>query len=179
MQQTEAVKASKEWKKRSIVKDFKDSAIERISKEWMLITAGNKDDYNTMTASWGGIGYLWERSVAFIFVRPTRYTYDFMEKNVRFTLTFFDKSLKNRVHKICGSKSGRNIDKAKEAEISPIYFDNDTISFEEAKEIIICKKIYIGDFMPENFIDKSINNLYPAKDYHRIYIGEIEKFYQK
>jgi flavin reductase (DIM6/NTAB) family NADH-FMN oxidoreductase RutF len=179
MQQTEAIKVSKEWKKRDIIKDFEGSAIERISKEWMLITAGVKNDYNTMTASWGGIGYLWERSVVFIFVRPTRYTYDFIEKSTHFTLTFFDKSLKNSVHKICGSKSGRNIDKAKEAKITPIYFDNDVISFEEAKEIIVCKKVYIGDFKPENFADKNIDSLYPNKDYHRVYIGEIEKFYQK
>ncbi|MDR1008158.1 MAG: flavin reductase [Campylobacteraceae bacterium] len=179
MQQTEAIKASTEWKKRSIVKDFTGSVIERISKEWMLITSGVKSDYNTMTASWGSVGYLWERSVVFIFVRPTRHTYSFMGKNEHFTLTFFDKQLKSSVHKICGSKSGRDIDKAKEAEITPIYFDDDVISFEEAKEIIVCKKIYISDFKPENFADKNIDNLYPAKDYHRIYIGEIEKFYQK
>ncbi|MDR0407891.1 MAG: flavin reductase [Campylobacteraceae bacterium] len=179
MQQTKAIKASKLWKESNITSDFEGSVITKISKEWIAISAGTKDNYNTMTASWGTIGYLWERNVAIVYVRPTRHTYDFMEKSNCFTLTFFDKSLKNRVHKIFGSKSGRNTDKAKEANITPIYFDEDIISFEEAKEIIVCKKLYFSDFNPQNFLNKTIDNLYPAKDYHRIYIGEIEKFYKK
>ncbi|MDR1285946.1 MAG: flavin reductase [Campylobacteraceae bacterium] len=179
MQQTKAIKASKLWKEKNIVTDFEGSMITKISKEWMAVSAGTKDDYNTMTASWGVVGYLWEKNIAIAYVRPTRHTYDFMEKSDRFTLTFFDKSLKSKVHKIFGSKSGRDTDKAKEANVTPIYFDENVISFEEAKEIIVCKKIYFSDFNPKNFVDKSIDNLYPAKDYHRVYIGEIEKFYKK
>ncbi|MDR3345765.1 MAG: flavin reductase [Campylobacteraceae bacterium] len=179
MQQTKAIKASKLWKIKKIVADFEGSPIEKISRDWALITAGSAEDYNTMTASWGGIGYLWERSVAIVFIRPTRRTYEFAQNSARFTLTFFDKSFKSRVHKVCGNKSGRDIDKAKEAEITPIYFGEDIVSFEEAREIIVCKKIYFEDFKPSNFIDKGIDDFYPSKDYHRIYIGEIEKFYKK
>ncbi|MDR1976457.1 MAG: flavin reductase [Campylobacteraceae bacterium] len=179
MQQTKAVKASREWKKASIVKDFEGSAIERISKEWMLVTAGDKDNYNTMTASWGGVGYLWERAVVFAFVRPSRYTYEFMEKSDRFTLTFFDKSLKAKVHKICGSESGRDIDKPKATGITPIHFDDDTISFKEASAVIICKKLYFDDFKPANFLDREIEKFYQQQNYHRIYVGEVERFYKK
>jgi hypothetical protein len=179
MQQTKAVKASNLWKEKDITSDFEGSSIKKISKEWIALTAGTKDNYNAMTASWGSIGYLWEKNIAMVFVRPTRYTYDFMEKSDYFTLTFFDKSLKSKIHKIFGNKSGRNINKAKEANVTPIYFDKNIISFEEAKEIVVCKKIYFEDFKPNNFLDKNIDDFYPIKDYHRIYIGQIEKFYKK
>ncbi|MDR3178423.1 MAG: hypothetical protein LBT96_05515 [Campylobacteraceae bacterium] len=179
MQQTKAIKASKLWKEKDIIADFGGSPIEKISKEWIALSAGTRDDYNTMTASWGGVGYLWERSVAIVYVRPTRHTYNFTEKSDYFTLTFFDKTLKAKVHKIFGNKSGRDTDKAKEANVTPIYFDENIVGYEEAKEIIVCKKIYFGDFNPNNFLDKNINDFYPAKDYHRVYIGEIKKFYKK
>jgi flavin reductase (DIM6/NTAB) family NADH-FMN oxidoreductase RutF len=179
MQQTKVIKASKLWKKGDIIAAFDGSPIKKISQEWLALSAGTKDEYNVMTASWGGAGYLWERSVAIVYVRPTRYTYDFMEKSDFFALTFFDKSLKAKVHKIFGSKSGRDIDKAELAGVTPIYFDENVIGFEEAKETIVCKKIYFDDFNPRNFLDKEINNLYLAKDYHRIYIGEIKRFYKK
>ncbi|MDR1461197.1 MAG: hypothetical protein LBI78_06080 [Campylobacteraceae bacterium] len=179
MQQTKAIKASKLWEEKNIATDFEGSVFTKISKEWIAISAGTKDDYNTMTASWGAIGHLWERNIAIVYVRPTRHTCDFIEKSAHFTLTFFDKSFKSKVHKVFGNKSGRDTDKARTANVTPIYFDEDIISFEEAKEIVVCKKIYFGAFDPKNFIDKSINDLYPLKDYHRVYMGEIEKFYKK
>ncbi|GHS88413.1 flavin reductase [Campylobacterota bacterium] len=179
MRQTPAIKASELWQERDITLDFEGSPINKISKDWLLITAGGKDSYNTMTASWGSIGYLWERKVAFVFVRPTRYTFEFIEKYDRFTMSFFDKAIKTKVHKICGSKSGRDIDKAKEAGITPIYFGEDIVSFDESREIVVCKKIYFDDFKPSNFLDENIDDMYPLKDYHRIYIGEIERFYKK
>ncbi|MDR2100301.1 MAG: hypothetical protein LBP40_05715 [Campylobacteraceae bacterium] len=179
MQQTKAIKASNLWKEKDIITDFDGSFIKKISQEWTAISAGTKESYNTMTASWGGIGYLWQRDVAIVYVRPTRFTYDFTEKSDYFTLTFFDQKLKAKVHKIFGNKSGRDTNKAKEANLTPIYFDENIISFEEAKEVIVCKKIYFDDFKPNNFLDKTINDMYPAKDYHRVYIGEIKKFYKK
>jgi flavin reductase (DIM6/NTAB) family NADH-FMN oxidoreductase RutF len=177
MQQTKAIKASALWKKRDITAE--GLFIKKISQEWAALSVGTKEDYNVMTVSWGAIGYLWQRNVVIVYVRPTRRTYAFMEQSDYFTLTFFDKSLKSKIHKIFGNKSGRDTDKAKEAGVTPIYFDEDTITFEEAAEAIVCKKIYFGDFNPNNFLDTDINDLYPAKDYHRVYIGEIEKFYKK
>ncbi|MDR2342288.1 MAG: hypothetical protein LBD84_04540 [Campylobacteraceae bacterium] len=179
MQQTKAIKASNLWKEKDITTDFNDSPIKKISQEWIALSAGTKDNFNTMTASWGAIGYLWQKNIAIVYVRPTRYTYDFIEKSDYFTLTFFDKILKAKVHKVFGSKSGQDTNKAKEANVTPIYFDENIISFEEAKEIIVCKKIYFGDFNPDNFLEKDIHDLYPTKDYHRVYIGEIKKFYKK
>ena len=95
------------------IKDLSENFFEVIGKEWMLVTAGNKDHFNTMTASWGGIGFLWNKPVVYIFIRPERYTFEFIEKSEYFTLSFLGEE--NRaIHKICGSKSGREVDKVKE-----------------------------------------------------------------
>ena len=95
------------------VNELTDNLFETISKEWMLVTAGTKDKFNTMTANWGGAGFLWNRPVAFIFIRPERYTFDFIEQNDYLTLSFLGEEHKE-IHKICGSKSGRDMDKVKE-----------------------------------------------------------------
>ena len=88
------------------VKDLKENFFEAIGKEWMLVTAGTKEKFNTMTASWGGIGWLWNKPVAFVFVRPERYTYEFIEKSDYLTLSFLGEANK-KIHAVCGSKSGR------------------------------------------------------------------------
>ena len=93
-------------KKSNIERLAAENAFELIGKEWMLITAGTPEKFNTMTASWGGIGYLWNRPVAFIFVRPERYTYEFIENQEQVTLAFLGNE-NRQVHSICGSKSGR------------------------------------------------------------------------
>ncbi len=155
------------------VKDFNDNIFKLIGDEWMLITSGNKNKYNTMTASWGGAGVLWNKNVTFSFVRPQRYTFEFMESNDYYTLSFYDKKYKNAL-KLCGSVSGRDVDKVKKIGFCEV-FDNDSIYFNEAKLVIICKKIY-GQFLdPACFIDKSICGLYKNEDYHKLFIGEIVK----
>ena len=63
------------------IKDLSENFFEVIGKEWMLVTAGSKEHFNTMTASWGGIGWLWNKPVVFVFIRSERYTYEFMEEN--------------------------------------------------------------------------------------------------
>ena len=83
-----------------------------IDKEWMLITAGDAEKCNTMTASWGGLGELWKKYVSFIFIRPQRYTLEFIEKKDYYSLCFFDKEFKSALS-YCGAKSGRDVDKIK------------------------------------------------------------------
>ena len=100
------------------VKDLKENFFEAIGKEWMLVTAGTKEKFNTMTASWGGIGWVWNKPVAFVFIRPERYTYEFVEENDHLTLSFLGEENK-KIHAVCGSKSGRNIDKVKETGLKP------------------------------------------------------------
>ncbi len=149
------------------------NAFSRIGREWMLITAGTAQDWNTMTASWGGLGVLWNKNVAFCFVRPTRHTWSFMERESRFTLSFFAEEYRGALE-FCGARSGRDTDKASGAGLDPIVFDDGALSFAQAKEVLVCRKLYSQDFDPTLFKDPGIEANYPKKDYHRMYIGEIE-----
>ena len=136
------------------IKDTSFPVFKFIGDEWMLITSGDKDSFNTMTASWGGIGVLWNKPVAFSFIRPQRYTFDFVEKNEYFTLSFFNDDMKSALT-LCGSKSGRDIDKVKQAELIP-KFNLNVPYFEKAKMVLLCRKLY-GQFMtPESFIPSVI-----------------------
>lgn len=150
----------------------------RIGKEWMLITSGDKDNWNTMTASWGGMGVIWHKNVSFVFVRYSRYTYEYMEKNNTFTLSFFPKSYKE-VLSYCGSHSGRDVDKAAETGLSPFPVTETSVSFKQAQLILVCNKLYAGGINPEDFIDPAVHDNYKTKDYHKMYIGEIEKIFNK
>ena len=98
--------------------EIKENAIKLIGKDWALITAGDESGYNTMTASWGGLGQLWNKDVCFIFIRPQRYTYEFIEKNELFTMSFYPEEYRKALS-FCGTKSGRDYDKAKETGLTP------------------------------------------------------------
>ncbi len=151
---------------------------EIIGKEWMLITAGNINNYNTMTASWGGLGVLWNYNVVTCYVRPQRHTFKFTEEFEFFTLSFFPAEYKKALS-YCGSHSGKDVDKAKETGLIPIATEN-SVAFKQAKLIIECRKLYTDSFSPDNFIDKLlINKNYPNSDFHKIYIGEITSFLKK
>lgn len=160
------------------IDDVKKSATKLIGKDWMLLTAGNEECFNTMTASWGGIGVLWYKPIVIIFVRPTRYTYEFLEKEDYFTASFFDEKHRSALH-ICGAVSGRKVDKMQETGLTPVASEHGNVYFNEAKMVIECKKIYFGDLNPDNFIDSKVDEFYPHKDYHRMYIGEIVNVFSK
>lgn len=149
-----------------------------IGKDWMLVTAGNENGWNTMTASWGFMGVMWGKNVATAVIRPQRYTKEFIDKSDYFTLSFFDESSK-KVLTYCGSHSGRDVDKAKETGLTPIFEDGITM-FKEAKTVIVCRKLYVQNMVPESFIENDINEKwYANKDYHIQYIGEIVAVYVK
>lgn len=145
-----------------------------IGKEWMLITAGNKEKFNTMTANWGGIGYLWNKPVVFIFVRPERYTFEFVEKNAFFTLSFLGEEHKE-IHKICGSKSGKDTDKIKTSGLIPIFNESENIFFEQARLSLECKKLYSDSIKENNFTDLDLfEKWYTTKgNPHKMYVAEI------
>ncbi|PWM47069.1 MAG: flavin reductase [Clostridiales bacterium] len=155
-----------------------ENLIKLISKDWMLISAGNKDKWNTMTASWGGTGFIWNMPVTCAVIRPQRYTIEFVEQNNTYSLCFFDESYKKMLG-VAGSKSGRDINKMTELGLTPVFEDG-TVWFKEASIVLICSKKYIDNIKPENFIDKSIiNDFYPQNDFHKAFIGKIEKVYMK
>ena len=146
-----------------------------IGKDLMLITAQKEGKINTMTAGWGCLGYLWRRPVCICYVRPQRYTYEFTEAAEGLSLTFFDESYRDMLH-FCGTASGRDCDKIARAGLTPVIDETTGIPyFEEARLTLLCKKLYIEDLKEENFLDKSLLANYPAGDFHRAYICEIEK----
>ncbi len=160
-------------KKEINVRELKDNFVKMISNDWALLTAGTFDDFNTMTVSWGGVGELWNKDVCFVFVRPQRYTYEFMEKNDYFALSFFGGDYKKELG-ICGSKSGKDIDKIVETGLTPVNYDN-AVGFNEAKVNVVLKKLAYQDMKPEGFLDESIMKNYANNDFHRVYVGEIVK----
>lgn len=153
------------------IKDLKESAVSLFDDRWALLTAGDAESYNTMTVSWGMMGELWNKDVCTVFVRPQRYTYEFMEKNDGFTLSFFSDEYKKALS-FCGSKSGRDYDKAKETGLTP-FEGEQGVAFEQAELIINCRKLYVQDMKEECFLDKSIVEKCYNGDFHRIYVGEV------
>jgi len=149
-----------------------ENAFRLIGKDWMLITAGKRGDYNTMTASWGGLGILWHKPVAFCFVRPNRHTYGFMERYDYYTLSVYPEEFRKTLE-FCGAKSGRNVDKIKETGLVPVSGVTGAVYFEQARLVLECRKIYHHDIDPQRFLDPGIHQNYPIKDYHRMYVGEV------
>jgi flavin reductase (DIM6/NTAB) family NADH-FMN oxidoreductase RutF len=146
--------------------------IKLMGDDWFLLTAGNLKSWNTMTAAWGGLGYLWERPVAFGFVRPQRHTFQFTERSSHFTFSFFDRKHRKTLE-FCGSHSGRDCDKAAGTGLTPVGTKKGNVYFREARLVIECKKIYWQDIDPKHFLDTRLGKIYPQRDYHRMYVGEI------
>lgn len=156
------------------IEELQFNPFTKIGKEWLLITAGNSDKFNTMTASWGGVGVYWSKNVVTTYIRPQRYTKEFVDNNDTFTIAFFDEKYREALN-ICGTISGRDTNKVEKAELTP-YFIDDTVAFEEANMIMVCKKLYHDTMPPENFDAKENDEKwYPKKDYHTMYISEVVK----
>ncbi len=162
--------------KKISVSELKDNMFDAIGKEWMLVTAGTPEKFNMMTASWGGTGILWGKPVAFIFIRPERYTYEFIEKGDTLTLSFLGEAHRD-IHKICGSQSGRDIDKVAASGLKPYVTENGNIAYEQARLILECKKLYADFIDADNFVDKLLISRWYGEGYggfHKMYILEIQ-----
>ena len=159
------------------IKTLEFNPFKRIARDWCLITAGQKGSFNTMTASWGGVGILWNKEVATCYIRPQRYTKEFVDREELFTLSFFPDGCRKALN-LCGTVSGRDHDKPAEAGITPVFSDG-TVWFEEANLVLVCRKLYAQPMTEESFADKKVlSQNYPAMDLHTIYIGEIVKAYK-
>lgn len=156
-------------------KEFSPRIFNLWANQWMLLTSGDFDTghYNTMTVAWGSIGQMWNKPFVQVVVRPTRYTYEFMEKYNTFTLCAFPKKYKSALN-LLGTKSGKDGDKIAESKLNPIKSKLvASPSFAEAELIIECRKIYWDDFEPANFLIPDIETNYNENDYHRVYFGEV------
>ena len=157
------------------IEDLQLNPFQKISRQWMLITAGDELESNTMTASWGGLGIMWGKNVATAYIRPQRYTKEFVDNNDTFTLSFLPEEKREALN-ICGRVSGRDVeDKWAEAGVHPYYIDGPT-AVEEAEMVLVCKKLYAQEMYPECFIETECDTKwYPQADYHTMYIAEIVK----
>ena len=152
---------------------LKESVFSLIGDRWMLVAATDKSGKtNAMTASWGGMGVLWGKKVAFVFIRPQRYTKRFVDEADKFTLSFFDDSHKKMLGYM-GKVSGKDEDKIAKSGLTVTDKDGAPV-FKEASLTLVCRKMYRDTLKEENFIDKSnIEKWYPQKDYHDVYVAEI------
>ena len=152
--------------------EIKDNLIKKISEEWMLVTAGNKDSFNMMTASWGFMGEMWGNDTAIAMVRPQRYTMEFLNREDYFTLSFYGDN--KDIHKVCGSMSGRDVDKTELTGLTPLF--DKAPFFKEANTVIICKKEYVQPLDKNCFLNKEhIDKWYQSSDFHYMLFGKIEK----
>lgn len=146
-----------------------------VGKDWMLVTASDGSEVNTMTASWGGMGVLWNKPVAFCFIRPQRHTFSLTEKSNRLSLSFFGEEHRAALT-LCGTKSGRDIDKFAAAGLTPV-FEGETPYVGEARLVLLCRKLYADDLKECAFVDKALLSNYKDGDFHRVYVVEIEGAY--
>lgn len=159
------------------IDDLHMDPVVAIPKEWMLLTAGcEARGYNTMTASWGHMGGIWGHGgglpTTVIYVRPQRYTKEFVDREELYTLCFFSEDYKKDLAYL-GRNSGRDGDKVAKTGLTPVFGEGYTY-FAEAKVVLVCRKLYRAPIIEEGFFDKSIiDDCYPNKDFHDMYIGQI------
>lgn len=150
---------------------------EKIGKQWMLISAGNANSWNTMTASWGGVGIIWGKPSATCYIRHSRYTKEFVDNNEYFTLTFLQDGHRDALN-LLGSKSGRDMDKMHDSGLTPIFVDGQP-TFAEAELVLVCRQRCCTEIPPEDILQQeTLDKWYGDKDYHAMYIGEIVAAYK-
>ncbi|MDY3617629.1 flavin reductase family protein [Agathobaculum sp.] len=148
-----------------------------LAKDWMLVSAGTEEKWNTMTASWGGVGVIWGKPSATAYIRHSRYTKEFVDNSEYFTITFLQDGHRD-VLSLLGSKSGRDIDKMHGSGLTPVFVDGQP-TFEEAKLVLVCKKRCKSEIAPGDILqDETLDKWYADKDYHTMYLGEIIAAYQ-
>lgn len=158
--------------------DFNESVFKVIGKDWLLLSGTVNGKTNAMTASWGGMGIMWGKPVAFVFVRPQRYTKEFLDNGEGMAISVFDASYR-KLLSYFGTVSGRDEDKIAKSGLTKVE-DNGQVYFGEARIAMVCRKLYAQEMKSECFIDKeSEERLYPNKDYHTMYVMEIEKLLVK
>lgn len=159
-------------------KQISENVFSMIGEQWMLVTAGDGQKCNTMTASWGGLGVLWGKPVATCYIRPQRYTREFLDREEYFTLSFFDQQW-HKALTLCGSKSGREVDKVKECGFTVASAECGAPYFDQAQLVLVCRKRFVQAMDPANIPEDVKQQQYPNRDYHFMYIGEIVQVLSK
>jgi flavin reductase (DIM6/NTAB) family NADH-FMN oxidoreductase RutF len=150
---------------------FETDIFSVFDKKWALLTAGNKDSFNTMTVSWGGMGTIWGKPVATVYVRTSRYTHEFMDREGYFTVSFYSEEYR-KVLGVLGSKSGRDMDKMNGSGLTAKALQ-ESVTFEEAEITLVCRKMFMQRLEPSNITDPDAAKFYAGDAPHDMYIGEV------
>ncbi len=153
------------------MEQFKVESFNLFNLQWALLTAGTSESYNAMTISWGGLGTLWGKPAATVYVKPVRYTHDFMENSDYFTLSFYSIEYRKALN-IMGSKSGRDSNKEQEAGLTPVILEHG-VTYQEADVTLVCRKMYHQDMVRENMPENVVEKMYTPEEPHTMYIGEV------
>ena len=163
-------------------KQLPDNPFTLIGTDWMLVTAGTMEHHNNLTASWGGVGVLWNKPVATIYIRPQRHTKQFIDGSDYFTLSVLPNELRS-ILTFCGRNSGRDVNKDEACDLHPFLTDvqnPQSVAYSEARLILVCRKLYSDSIKENGFIDSAVSDAnYPQKDFHQMYIGEIVQVLQQ
>ena len=165
-----------------------DNAFKLIGKDYMLITACTTTEdeegnirtgrVNTMTASWGGLGVMWNKPVATVYIRPTRFTKEIIDSTDFFSLSVLPEQYKTALD-YCGSHSGRDGDKFKAAKLEVEYM-NSVPWIKQARLVLFCRKLYAQEIDPFAFTEELIcKQNYRKNDFHTMYIAEVTKVLQE
>ena len=152
------------------------------NKQWALVTAGNIENYNTCTISWGSMGTIWGmpgdgRPIITVYVHPSRYTNGFLKRENIFTVSFFQEKYRKALD-ILGNLSGRDGDKVAKAGLTPVETDG-SVSFKEASRIFVCRKLYQAPFVREGMAEEINHGMYGDWEPHDMFIGEIMEVVEK
>ena len=150
---------------------FNTEIFSQFDKKWALLTAGSLDNFNTMTVSWGGLGTIWNKSVATVYVRLSRYTHEFMDNNDYFTVSFYPEAQRKTLG-VLGSKSGRDMDKINGSGLTPVKAGK-SVSFKEAEITLVCRKLFRQRVELSNIPEEIVKACYGSGDPHDMYIGEV------
>jgi flavin reductase (DIM6/NTAB) family NADH-FMN oxidoreductase RutF len=157
--------------------EYSQKMLEQLEKGVFLTTKVN-GKVNTMTIAWGGINVVWNKKVFVAYVRYTRETYKMLEETDEFTINVpLDKDMHKELS-FCGTKSGRDYDKIKEAHIN--LLDSRTISTPILADCDLhyeCKVIYKQAMEPNSISNTIKNRFYSSNDFHVVYYGEIVDSY--
>ena len=151
--------------------EFNTEVFSQFDKKWALLTAGTVDNFNTMTVSWGGLGTIWNKSVATAYVRVSRYTHEFMDRNEFFTVSFYPEE-KRKTLAVLGTKSGRDMDKIHNSGLTAVRA-GESVSFREAEVTLVCRKLFCQRLELSNIPEEVIKACYASGDPHDMYIGEV------
>ena len=157
--------------------NFTTDIFETYDKQWALLTAGDMEKFNTMTISWGGLGTIWGKPVATVYVRSSRYTHEFMDGSDYFTVSFYPEEMKKTLG-VLGSKSGREIDKMHVPGLTAEKA-GDSVSFSEAEVTLVCRKLFMQQLDPKNMLPEIAEQFYSKDAPHDMYIGEVLKSIRK